>query len=221
MKHRIGNIYLTLAVAGALFAYSARSEDKPGAVETKAKEAVLSAEEMMKKAEAAGRPGPAHKVLDALVGDWDIDGRCWMAPDGPPTETKGSAKVRWVLSGRFVQEDFKGEFMGKPFHGLGLTGYDNMKKKYVGSWIDDMSTGMFVTEGTADTAGKLFTFHGKMDDPITGQQNKPFKFVVRILDPNKHTFEMHDLTLGEKSKTMEMTYTRRQPATAATSSGAE
>jgi Protein of unknown function (DUF1579) len=209
MKHRTGSIYVTLVVAGALFAGSAISDDKPATAETKAKTAGLSPEEMMKKAEAAGKPGPAHKALDALVGDWNIDGRCWMAPDGAPTENKGSAKVRWILGDRFVQEDFSGEFMGKPFHGIGVTGYDNMKKKYVGSWVDDMSTGLFISEGATDADGKVFTFHGKMDDPMTGQKNKPFKFVIRILDPNKHTFEMHDLTLGEKSKTMEMTYTRK------------
>jgi hypothetical protein len=117
--------------------------------------------------------------------------------------------VRWILDGRFLQEDFNGEFMGKQFQGIGVTGYDNMKKKYVGSWIDSMSTGVFSSEGTADTDGKEFTFQGKMDDPMTGQKNKPFKWVVRILDADKHTFEMHDLTLGEKSKTMEMTYTRK------------
>ena len=124
--------------------------------------------------------------------------------------------MRWILGGRFLQEDFTGEFMDKPFHGIGLTGYDNMKKKYVGSWVDDMSTGMFVTEGEADAAGKVFTFRGNMDDPMTGQKNKPYQFVVRIIDPDKHVFEIHDLTRGEKSKTMEMTYTRKVSPTGRT-----
>jgi hypothetical protein len=218
MKHHTGSIYLTLIAAGALLAYHAASEDKPAAVDTKGK-AGLTAEEMMKKAEAAGKPGPAHKALDALVGDWRLEGRCWMTPDSPPTENKGTAKVQWILGGRFVQEELDGEFMGKPFHGISITGYDNMKKKYVGSWIDDMSTGMFISEGDADADGKLFTFYGKMDDPITGQKDKQYKFVIRVLGPNKHTFEMHDLSLGDKSKTMELTYTRKQPTTASTSSG--
>jgi len=210
MKNHKGSIYVGLVVAGALFAYSATSQDKPAPTGKDTKKAdAPGMEEMMKKAEAAGKPGPAHKALDSLVGEWNIEGQCWMSPDGPPTVNKGTASVRWILDGRFVQEDFKGEFMGKTFQGIGITGYDNMKKKYIGSWIDSMSTGMFISEGTADAEGKEFTFQGKMDDPMTGQRNKPYKFVVRILDPNKHTFEMHDLTLGDKSKTMEMTYTRK------------
>src|SRR5262245_6595500 len=209
MKQDKGIIHVTLILAGALFAISAISEDKPGAADKKAQAGGLNVDEMMKKAEELGKPGPAHKALESLAGEWNIEGRCWMAPDGPPMVNKGTAKVRWILDGRFLQEDFNGEFMGKQFQGIGITGYDNMKKKYVGSWIDSMSTGVFSSEGTADTDGKVFTFQGKMDDPMTGQKNKPFKWVVRILDADKHTFEMHDLTLGDKSKTMEMTYTRK------------
>jgi len=209
MKQDKAIIGMTLAVAGALLAFSAVSQDKPAPTGKDIKKGGPDTEAMMKRAEELGKPGPAHKALEALVGDWEVEGRCYMSPDGPPMINKGTAKARWILDGRFVQEDFTGEFMGKTFNGIGVTGYDNMKKKYVGSWIDGMSTGIFNNEGTADADGKGFTFEGKMDDPMTGQRNKPIKFVIRILDPNKHTFEMHDMTLGDKSKTMEMTYTRK------------
>ncbi len=99
--------------------------------------------------------------------------------------------------------------MGKPFQGVGITGYDNFKKKYVSFWIDNMGTGMLTSEGGADAEAKMITFQGKMDDPMSGQKDKPMKFIIRILGPNKHTFEMHDLSLGDKSKMGEMTYTRK------------
>jgi uncharacterized protein DUF1579 len=166
-------------------------------------------EEMMKKAEAAGMPGPAHKVLDALVGDWNADVRFWMAPDAPPTESKGTSKVRWTHNGRFVQEDFSGSFMGKPFNGTSITGYDNVKQKYVNVWLDDMGTGITLTEGAAGKDGKVFTFEGNMSCPATGEKDKAIKYVLRIQSRDKHSFEMHDPTLGEKSKTGEITYTRK------------
>jgi hypothetical protein len=202
MKHRKVN-YMTFVIAGGLFACSAISEDKPATADSK-----TSKEDMMKKVEAAATPGPAHKALESLAGDWNAEGKCWASPDGSPTTSKGVSKVHWVLGGRFLQEDFSGEYMGKSFRGMGLTGYDNLKKKYVSSWVDDMSTGLFTTEGTADAAGKVFTFRGTMDDPITGQTDKPVKLVINVIDPDRHTFEVHDLTKGEKSKVMEMTYTR-------------
>jgi hypothetical protein len=41
-----------------------------------------------------------------------------------------------VLGGRFVEQRYAGNFMGQPFSGLGYTGYDNYRKKYIGSWMD-------------------------------------------------------------------------------------
>jgi hypothetical protein len=99
--------------------------------------------------------------------------------------------------------------MQQPFQGRGITAYDNFKKKYISTWTDSMSTGIFISEGSADESGKVLTFVGKMDDPMTGQKDKPTKFIIRILSADKHVMEMHDLSLGEKSKVFEMTYTRK------------
>ena len=33
------------------------------------------------------------------------------------------------MNGRFVQEEFQGEMMGKAFRGMSLIGYDNQKQK--------------------------------------------------------------------------------------------
>ncbi len=165
-------------------------------------------EEMMKKAEAAGTPGAAHKALEPLVGNWAAEVKCWMAPDAPPAVTKATAKATWVMNGRFVQEEFNGEFMGKPFHGMSLTGYDNIKQKYNTVWIDDMHTSLVTAEGEAETGGKVITLEGKYDCPMTGQKNMTMKQVIRIISPDRHVFEMHDPSKGDHSKTMEITYTR-------------
>ncbi len=166
-------------------------------------------EEMMKKMEAAGTPGPAHKALDSLVGDWNAEVKMWMDPAAPPNVTKATAKNTWIMGNRFVQQDFKGEFMGKPFRGMGVTGYDNMKKSYSNVWIDDMSTGMFNAEGKTQDGGKVITFEGTYACPETGELNKPSKQVYRILSRDKHVFEMHDPSKGANTKTMEITYTRK------------
>src|SRR6476646_11495176 len=71
--------------------------------------------EMMKKVEAAGKPGPGHQALNALVGDWKAEVKCWMDPSGSPEVSQGTAKANWVFNGRFLQEDFHGQMMGKPF----------------------------------------------------------------------------------------------------------
>src|SRR5262245_9783693 len=130
MKPSNRSVYVTLVAAAAVIAGLALAEDKAQQLDPKT-------EELMKKAEAASTPGPAHQALEPLVGDWDVEVKMWMAPDGPPTVTKGTAKSAWTLKGRFVQQEFNGEFMGKPFRGIGFTGYDNVRQKYRSFWIDD------------------------------------------------------------------------------------
>jgi uncharacterized protein DUF1579 len=209
MRIRFLQFGSVLAVASAL-SLSGLAQDKPAASEVKSDKAPATpgTEEMMKKMAELAAPGPAHKALDSLAGEWNVEARFWMGgPD--PIVSKGSAAKHWILGGRFLQEDYKGEFMSKSFQGMGLTGYDNLKQKYVGFWIDSMGTAMSTNEGTADAEGKVLTLNGTTDDPMTGEKNKPVRYILRLVSPDKHIMEMHYVALGEKSKVGEITYTRK------------
>src|SRR6266480_2416097 len=70
-------------------------------------------QEMMKKVEAAGTPGPSHKALQALTGNWKAEVKCWMDPAGPPEVTPGTARASLTFNGRFLEEEFHGQMMGK------------------------------------------------------------------------------------------------------------
>lgn len=164
--------------------------------------------EMFQKAEAAAQPGEAHKLLATLAGDWHADVKCWMPGQAEPAANQGKSEAKMILGDRFLHEEFSGEFMGKSFKGIGITGYDNVTKKYTSIWLDDMSTSIMKTEGTPDDTGKVITFTGDMVCPAEGKE-KPVKIVITIVSPEKHIFEMHDPSLGEKSKTMEITYTKK------------
>jgi hypothetical protein len=165
--------------------------------------------EMMKKAEAAGSPGPAHKALEALAGNWKAEVKCWMEPGGSPEVSQATAETRWILNGRFLQEDFHGQMMGKPFNGLSLLGYDNTKQTFNSVWVSDMQTSMFTSEGKGESGYKVITLEGKASCPSTGRKDVPMKTVFRVISPDKHTFEMFDGSQGANAKTMEITYTRR------------
>ncbi len=204
MKNYIRYTSTAVLTAGTLIASLVLAEDK-----SDSQKPDPAMEEMMKKAEAAGTPGAAHQALEPLVGTWTAEVKCWMAPDAPPMVTKATAKATWVMNGRFVQEEFNGEFMGKPFRGMSLTGYDNIKQKYNTVWVDDMHTSMMTSEGEAVNGGKVITLEGKYDCPMTGQKNMTMKQVIRIISPDTHVFEMHDPTKGDHSRTMEITYTRK------------
>lgn len=166
--------------------------------------------QMMKQMEALAAPGPEHEMLATMAGEWSAETKCHMSgPDAPPTVSKGTTKAKMILGGRYLQEEFSGEMMGKKFEGISLTGYDKFNKKFVNIWIDNMSTGVFSSEGTYDKESKVLTMTGKMDDPMTGEKGKQMRLLTRVISPEKHIFEMHDVSLGEKSKVMEITYQRK------------
>jgi hypothetical protein len=163
---------------------------------------------MMKKVEAAGTPGPAHKALQALTGNWKAEVKCWMDPAAAPEVTPGNAKANLTFNGRFLEEEFHGQMMGKPFTGRTLLGFDNIKQTFNSVWLSDNQTSMFISEGKADGSNKVITLEGKANCPATGRRDIPMKSVLRIVSPDQHVFEMYDGSQGN-AKTMEITYTRQ------------
>jgi hypothetical protein len=158
----------------------------------------------------AASPGEAHKKLAGMVGTWDATVKMYNAPGAPAQVSTGTSENKLVLGGRWVQETFNGTFMGMPFSGIGYTGYDNIKKQYVGTWMDTMSTSMMQSAGTGDASGKSFTFSSTMDDPVTG---KPVttKSTMTVTDENHHTMEMWmPAPDGKMFKMMEINYTRKK-----------
>src|SRR5581483_8176078 len=102
----------------------------------------------------ASQPGAEHETLKRLAGDWNAEVKSFNPDGSPGTTTTGLMHCEMILGGRYLQLNYSGEMdMGNgkvPFHGMGLAGYDNAKKKFVNIWIDEMSTSVMHTEGTKD-----------------------------------------------------------------------
>ena len=167
--------------------------------------------EMTAKWQALNAKGPEHKKVEEMVGTWETETKSWMFPGTEPMVSTGTAEFRLLFNGRYIEQKFKCKMGEAAYEALGLEGYDRIKKKYVSIWMDNMSTGIFMMEGTADESGKVYTYHGKMDDPMTGQKDKVIKSVAREIDANNVVFEMYDtLPDGTEFKNMEITYTRKK-----------
>jgi hypothetical protein len=162
-------------------------------------------QEMQKKMEAAGTPGPAHKALDAFAGNWKAEVKCWCESGGSPSVSQGTAKTSWILNGHFLEEEFHGEMMGKPFTGRSLMGYDNIKQTFNSVWVSDMQTSILTSEGKGESGNQIITLEGKANCPATGRKDIPTKTVFRVLSPDKYVFEM----FNDGVKKMEITYTRK------------
>jgi hypothetical protein len=163
---------------------------------------------MMEEFKRLSVPGEPHKQLASLVGSWTTTTKEWMEPGKPPMESTGTVEMKMLLDGRFLQQELTGNMMGRPYSGVGLTAYDNLRKKYVSTWIDSMGTGIFVMEGTASADGKAITLRGQHAVPGGGQMTH--RAVWKIVDSNTQTFDMYGTHLGGKEmKMMEITYTRK------------
>jgi hypothetical protein len=188
---------------------SAQEKQATGKGDSKADPAM---QEMMKKWMEAATPGEHHKALEHFIGKWDLTMKMWMeGPGKPPSETKGTSEVKWIMGGRYTLEEMKSQLMGMPHSGMGIVGYDNFKKQYVSFWIDNMSTAMFNSLGDFDASGKVLTALGKIDEPMTGEKDKTVKYVIQIVDKDKHVFSYYDLVgTGNEFKAVEITYTRKK-----------
>jgi hypothetical protein len=156
--------------------------------------------------EKAQRVGPEHKRLTAMAGAWDCVVVTYM-PDGSTAESKGRERCRAILGGRFLESQFEGDMMGMGYTGRGLLGYDNVKKKYVMTWADSMSTGIMAFEGTADDAARTMTLTATQVAP--GGKAETWRAVTTVADDTHHTFDMHVTKPGEKeAKVMTIKYTR-------------
>ncbi|MBI3306841.1 MAG: DUF1579 domain-containing protein [Candidatus Omnitrophica bacterium] len=156
-------------------------------------------------------PGTNHAVLNTLVGNWNYKVRWSMTPTGPVNESSGTSTNRWIMGGRYLEQTYTGTMMGEPFQGLGVTGYDNMKKEYQSMWIDNMSTGMMISEGGQyDDAAKTISESGAFSCPMTGEVNKIFRAEWKIADADHYSYEMYtNAPDGSEFKSMEINYTRQ------------
>jgi hypothetical protein len=157
-------------------------------------------------------PGDAHKMLAKSDGKWNVETTMWMEADKPPMTSTGESTNKMVMGGRYQMGEFKGNMMGMPFEGMSITGYDNHKKKYVSTWIDNTSTGVMTMEGTWDDATKTMTMEGKMEDIYREGKYCEMKEVFKIIDDDHHVMEMYgpDNKTGKQFKTMEIKYTRKK-----------
>ena len=164
---------------------------------------------MMETYAKLAQPGEPHKLFASLAGSWTTSTKEWMEPGKPPMESIGSAEMKMLLDGRFLQQELTGDMMGKPYSGIGISGYDNLRKKYVSIWMDSMGTGIFSMEGTASDDGKTITLKGQHAELGGGQMTH--RALWKILDSNTQTFEMYGAhSHGKEMKMLEITYTRKQ-----------
>jgi hypothetical protein len=153
-------------------------------------------------------PSDVHKMMAASDGEWNMEIEMWMDPNAPSQSMKASCVNKMILGGRYQQSVNLGEFNGMPFEGHSLTGWDNLRKVFQSTWVDNMGTGVLYMEGPWNDATKTMELKGKMTDPMTGQITD-VRQTMKMVDDNTQIMEQFGMKDGKEFKSMVIKFTRK------------
>ncbi|MFT3684985.1 MAG: DUF1579 domain-containing protein [Phycisphaerales bacterium] len=166
--------------------------------------------EDMKACIEAGTPGEMHAWLAKSAGTWKGKETMWMAPGAPAVTADVTSVATSLMDGRYVQCNITGEMMGQPFHGISTSGYDNMAKKFVATWIDNHGTGIMQGTGELSSDKKTLTWNYTFVNPMTKKQDT-MREVDTFTGPDSFTMDMYgnDKT-GKEYKMIHIEFTRQK-----------
>jgi len=153
------------------------------------------------------KPGEHHKHLKMMAGTWDVESKMYMIP-GQVMKGTYVETARIQPGGFWLISDIKGTFMGMPFHGHAVLGYEAHKKQYSGIWVDSFASILVTSTGHCKNNGKLNIMTGKGYDPMK-KRNVTMRQITEIKDKNTKIFKMFDVQGEKETLIMEAVYKRR------------
>jgi len=150
-------------------------------------------------------PTPEHVELLSGVGTWGGT-MTLFAPDGSEMASSPARETVEGVGPFWTQARFECELMGQPYVGTGHMGYDPAKGKYVGTWVDSMSSFFALMEGETSADGKTLVMHWTAPD-MTGRMSPHRSETVRSKDAYTSTFFM-----GDDTRTMVLAMKRTSKA---------
>jgi hypothetical protein len=156
-------------------------------------------------------PGKEHEMLAKGNGVWTGTVTMWEYEGAQPQTSTATSESKMILDGRYQVSTIKGNMMGMPFEGISTVGFDNHKKVFESTWVDNMGTGVMKMEGPWNESSNSMTLKGVMINPAT-KQPCDFRETFTIVDDNNQLMEMYgpDPKTGKEFKTMEIKFTRKK-----------
>ncbi len=167
---------------------------------------------MMEVYRKVGTPGEPHKLLAKLEGSWTTRNTGYLEGKPAGEASEGTSEKKLILDGHYLREEYSGNMMGAPYSGISILGYNNHTKNYESTWIDSMSTAIYLFAGKISADNRTITQECSYDDPVRGPA--VWRTVTRIKDDNTLEFEMFITPKGgREEKMMEMTSRRKEAVT--------
>ena len=171
---------------------------------------VMDSAAMAKAWQDFATPGEMHKWMEKTNGTWEGEVSQWMAPDAPPSKSKAMIVQNSLLGGRYVQGKYSGNMMGQPFEGISILGFDNAKKIYTSTWIDNMGTGIVHMSGSFDETTGTLNLKGHQTDPMTGKDSD-IREEMKIINDISYSMSMFGSGMdGKEMKFMEAVFNKKK-----------
>ena len=110
-----------------------------------------------------------HKKIRKIKGKYDEAIKWWRAPGAAPDESSAWANTDWEVEGRFMIQRIEGRWLGSPFKGIAILGYDNATEEFTAVWMDNLGSNMMFSRGKAYESCETITMRGQHLDIITGE----------------------------------------------------
>jgi len=163
-----------------------------------------------------------HQLLAPITGTWSFAGKHTFAGNNRAITFTGSMTRTALWDGRYFTSEVTGQDIpmpwsnGKPItlHEMMTEGYDNVKGKFVSSYINNESeTGIILLEGAYDADKKIITYDG--ETVSAPKQNLPagamrkFRVLLKFIDNNHYMLEWHESAGGKELFDTVLKFTRK------------
>lgn len=206
MKQRLtllARLAILILFAGSAWAQQPQQPKTPALTEAQ--------QQAMQALAEQAQPGPVHAELMMRAGDYTTT-ETYYAPGVEPQQFAGTAKLKSILGGRFLEEENSGDSLGQPYEGLRLYGYNNGTKQYEAIWIYNGSTAFLVLDGSSDDNGKTVRYTGAFLGPGGGRQT--LRVTITQQDADHFVVKLLGEGPNNATSTLETTYTRTKKASA-------
>ncbi|MCR6657101.1 MAG: DUF1579 domain-containing protein [Opitutus sp.] len=129
-------------------------------------------------------PTPEHRWLERFVGTWDIEIEVSPGP-GQPTQVMHGTEIAQMVGPFWLVTEGSNEVF--PYRCRLTLGYDATRGRYVGSWIDTMTSHFWRYDGQVDATGRILSLD--TEGPFPGESGLvKFREVTEFITDDHRRF---------------------------------
>ncbi len=153
-----------------------------------------------------------------MIGDWEYESECIMAPGEPPLLGKGTERVRALGDVWVIGEASTSMPDGSPANMQITLGYDTARQRFTGTFVGSMMTNLWVYDGQLDEAGQVLTLNaegptmtgeGMTGEGITGEGMAKYQDIVELRNDDHRVLRSRVMQDGQWVEFMTANYRRK------------